>query len=549
MSGPASASFEAGYTDKRIKEHRRAEVLDHADGSVTEEKLKNNAVTDKKIGERTIGKPDGEGTTTGTLTSLLNTITAAMKTHVSNNKAALRGKADKKTAGGGFEGGEGASAESGGAVGAGAVTNNGFAGGENAKTAIVYESVDAFGGGVVTTIAQGIDAIQLGTGTNSNEKTLQIYDHQLLDAKGHIPVGRLQNAGGGFAAGEGATVDYNKRMIDAIQLGAGTNDTPKTLQVYDYQLLNASGKIPEDRLPKKKMAIIVGTSTEGHTLDMCDYLCSGSYDNIAIGNAITRARTTGVNKVFLLPGTYKLNSYLSFGSSCDMTLCGSGHATVLERNWSGTAQGVIECINLKNHIIIENLCIDGNRDIYNTGKSHGIHLKDGGEYTGSAVIRNCEIYNNTDYGIYCFSSYWGKREITIESNYIHDNDNGILQGDIVINNVLENNTKYGFSRSKYVCGNTCTGSQYGMWNNIIKPIIIGNKLIDNEVGINVNSINGIMCGNIIYRGSGTANDYTTAQKTIELMGNSKNNIVTGNQCCGKDITVAGEGNVVSDNIV
>lgn len=35
VSGPASASFEAGYTDKRIKEHRKTEVLDHIDGCVT----------------------------------------------------------------------------------------------------------------------------------------------------------------------------------------------------------------------------------------------------------------------------------------------------------------------------------------------------------------------------------------------------------------------------------------------------------------------------------------------------------------------------------
>ncbi len=550
VSGPASASFEAGYTDKRIKEHRRAEVLDHIDGSVTEEKLANGAVTDKKIGERTIHKPDGGGVTTGTLTGLFNTIVDAAKTHASEVGAALRGKADKKTADGGFEGGEGASAESGGAVGKGAATSSGFAGGEGARAAVIISSIPAFGGGEEEESVSGIDAIQLGTGTNSTEKTLQIYDHQLLDAVGHIPAERLQNEKGGFAAGaEAKTVDYSGKTLDAIQLGTGTNDVSKTLQVYNYQLLNASGKIPEGRLPQKRTAIIVGTKTEGHTLDICDYLCSGSYDNVAIGNALTRARKDGVNKVFLLPGTYKLNSYLSFGNASDITLCGSGHATILERNFSESARGVIDCASLRHHIVIENLCIDGRKDVYTTGANHGIRVKGVNDGVGSAVIRNCEIYNNTNFGIYCESTNFGKEGVRIESNYIHDNVNGVLWGDIVINNVLENNKTYGFIRSRYTSGNKCTGSQYGIYNINNNMIAIGNKLIDNEIGICENGKNGVICGNIIYRGSGAAADYTTAQKTIELADSSRNNIVTGNQCCGKDVTVAGEGNVVSDNIV
>lgn len=76
--------------------------------------------------------------------------------------------------------GEGASATSGGAVGEDAKTSTGFAGGVGAKT------VDANN--------QGIDAIQLGRGTNPNEKTLQVYDYQLMDANGKIPAERLPSS-------------------------------------------------------------------------------------------------------------------------------------------------------------------------------------------------------------------------------------------------------------------------------------------------------------------------------------------------------------------
>ena len=82
-------------------------------------------------------------------------------------------------ANGGSATGEQANADAGGAAGAGAKAGAGFAGGKDAK------AVDSSG--------SGIDAIQLGTGTNSTAKTLQVYGHRLMDANGNIPVERLTN--------------------------------------------------------------------------------------------------------------------------------------------------------------------------------------------------------------------------------------------------------------------------------------------------------------------------------------------------------------------
>ena len=58
----------------------------------------------------------------------------------------------------------------GGAIGQGTQTSNGFAGGYNAKT---------ISGGL------NIDAIQLGTGTNTTEKSLQVYNDNLYNAETH----------------------------------------------------------------------------------------------------------------------------------------------------------------------------------------------------------------------------------------------------------------------------------------------------------------------------------------------------------------------------
>lgn len=98
---------------------------------------------------------------------------------------ALSQKADKKTSGGGFVGGNGAFASSGGAAGNGAIAGEGFSGGYNAKAATMEGYSQRY-----------IDAIQLGTGTNQNEKTLQVYNYQLLDANGKIPAGRLPDGSG-----------------------------------------------------------------------------------------------------------------------------------------------------------------------------------------------------------------------------------------------------------------------------------------------------------------------------------------------------------------
>lgn len=73
-----------------------------------------------------------------------------------------------------------ASASYGGAVGSGAATGDGFAGGKEATT------LDGQG--------DPIDAIQLGTGNNPNPLTLRIYDWDVLDAGGNIPLARMQSA-------------------------------------------------------------------------------------------------------------------------------------------------------------------------------------------------------------------------------------------------------------------------------------------------------------------------------------------------------------------
>ena len=123
---------------------------------------------------------------------------------------------------GGVNSGTGATATSGGAVGANAQATNGGAVGQGAN---------ATTGGAVGANAEATSGGAIG-----------------INAKAQTggAVGVEATATAGFSGGEKA-----KATVDAIQLGTGTNEEAKTLKVYDYQMMNANGKIPVERIFSK----------------------------------------------------------------------------------------------------------------------------------------------------------------------------------------------------------------------------------------------------------------------------------------------------------
>ena len=146
-------------------------------------------------------------------------------------------KADKQTPDGGFVGGARASATSGAAIGNRAVATEGGAIGDTASTTTggaVGQGTTSITGGAVGNIASATNGGAVG---------------QASSATTGGAVGQNARAGSGFAGGASAkTIDDENNRIDAIQLGTGTNSTEKTLQVYDYQLMTADGQIPEARM-------------------------------------------------------------------------------------------------------------------------------------------------------------------------------------------------------------------------------------------------------------------------------------------------------------
>ena len=110
-------------------------------------------------------------------------------------------------------------------------------------------------------------------------------------------VGNGATSGNGFSGGYNAkvTADSNGEFIDAIQLGSGTNGVPRTLQIYDYQLMNADGKIPTERFPAEMLPTEMLSYAK---IETGSYVGTGKYGS-STPNTLTFSFTP---KVFILLG-------------------------------------------------------------------------------------------------------------------------------------------------------------------------------------------------------------------------------------------------------
>lgn len=166
----------------------------------------------------TSGGAVGSGATATTGGAIGVGATAGTGGAVGGNATATTGGAigEMASANGGGAIGISAKATDGGAIGWYAKAGNGFSGGYKAQ--VGKDSDGAY-----------IDAIQLGTGTNPNAKTLQVYDHKVYDsAKDSLYCYYLN--------------DKTPAVIETVWSGTLSNDGSTTITVntyrqYDYFML------------------------------------------------------------------------------------------------------------------------------------------------------------------------------------------------------------------------------------------------------------------------------------------------------------------------
>lgn len=126
----------------------------------------------------------------------------------------------------------------------------------------------------------GSSSVMIGTRVNANNYSVVIGNNSSVYTSG-VAVG----------FGAQAILDYsiaigrlsNSSANQAIQLGKGTNSNEKTLQIWDYQLLDGNtGKIPVDRLPSNIIQQYLELSGEDGVLTDDQYNLVTTYDNLII---------------------------------------------------------------------------------------------------------------------------------------------------------------------------------------------------------------------------------------------------------------------------
>ena len=141
-----------------------------------------------------------------------------------------------KNQGGGFAAGDGAETTSGAAIGDGASSTLGAAIGNSAEEggaggAVGYRATTTGGGGAVGNAANSVKGGAIG---------------EMAEAFNGGAVGcGAESNGSGFAGGELAIA---RGGGSCVQLGSGTNNEQNTLQFRSYQICDANGNIPAERL-------------------------------------------------------------------------------------------------------------------------------------------------------------------------------------------------------------------------------------------------------------------------------------------------------------
>ena len=187
---------------------------------------------------------------------------------VSDGRGAAVGPTSWTTANGGAVGdtaitstggsiGNHTSSISGGAIGDNSKTGAGFAGGSYAQT------IDVSG--------NGIDAIQLGAGTNNQTKTLQVYSDNIYDAASH-------------------TLNVNNANITTADITTLTNTT-----INNHGTINTTGLYTINGVQTGRNRTFIGTYTGGDGVTVpIGSLAAYSYFEIVFNGVSSRKISTGL---------------------------------------------------------------------------------------------------------------------------------------------------------------------------------------------------------------------------------------------------------------
>lgn len=206
---------------------------------------------------------------------------------------------------------------------------------------------------------------------------------------------------------------------------------PLPEEFYDIGVHNANMDIIDEQLQKaaaggkRTVRLTIGASSAGWTADQCDYLCDGTADDAEINAAIAALPSTG-GEIVILDGTYNITDVIDINKNY-VVLRGNGYKTNLRRGFDGGRL----IYNSGDHVVIENLSVDGVSYTYTADSNDGIY-----SYTPNTIIRGCIIQNESAYGIHVSGAKAKVIGNTVTdctgSGIYIDDDNCTVTGNIVL---------------------------------------------------------------------------------------------------------------------
>lgn len=314
-----------------------------------------------------------------------------------------------------------------------------------------------------------------------------------------------------------------------------------------------------DLVSDRCVTYIIGTTLSGHTLADCDFLCTGTSDQIIINNAVKALGEYG-GEIVLLQGKYSTTGQISLVSN--LTFRGVGFVEI-DRNNNGQTE------NAANGIYISSAQNVKIFDINIVNARFGFNLS----YSSDCKIQDCSVNENTSHGYYVYYSSDCKiqdcssNENTSHGYFLYYSNNCKIQdcssnycGGIGIYLYSSNNVKMQDCSCNY-------STRYGIWLiNISCCDIIGNTCFNNnERGLSssgtFNNITGNICTDnglqgIAFDGSNNTITGNTCNNNSDngisvINSNNINNNVTGNTCVNNDgygIYLLGSNSAVTGNI-
>lgn len=314
------------------------------------------------------------------------------------------------------------------------------------------------------------------------------------------------------------------------------NAVPLTRKVNGLSLSSDINLTPGDIGLIKQPYVVIGTSTNGHTLDDCDYLCDGVDDQVEIQEALNYAKTKHSRGV-LLSGEYNITAPIDVVTPLfsENTLNGQLNSSLGSIiTWCGGMNNDSVLISSTSRVCISGLIIKSYSKA--SWANYGIHLRQ----CDGAIIENNVIYdvNRAIIGENLTRS-------TIRGNFVNfiSTDSSDVSLNLIYNNYANILAVRGYS---VVYGNIVVGKESGYFSlsALNHCIAIGNYLIDSYI---YTSINSLLIGNFLYESSNPGSTYIDVGSNCNIIGNCiYYKSVSENS---KSIEVNGDNNLVSSNYI